>query len=299
MKGSCVVVIPVYTLSFSSSERACLQNCVERLKDYDLCFLHKQSIQFADICKALSLSQAQRLSLRAVAVEDQWLRSTRTYSALLFQGWFYRLFEEWEYLLIVQQDAWVFGDGGELSEWIRKGYTYIGAPWTAHLGPDTPDMGVGNGGFSLRHVASMIRICDSFKALHMPVFRFRKLAYRMALFRRYHLFPRSQWPLIFCKRLAAFCAMSFGWHNTLVYFSKTVGTQEDHLISLFAPLVFPWMRIPSMEEAASFSVETNPQETCARYNVSRPFGCHAWEKHNRSFWLSSYPEAFHALAGEH
>ena len=297
MNKSCVVVIPIYTLEFTCSEKAGMLHCMERLKDYDIFFLHKQSIKPANIFESLALTKAQEQRCRSGAVADEWLHSTRTYSSLLFQGWFYRIFEEWDYMLIFQQDAWLLGSGGDLAWWIDKGYTYIGAPWTGNLGPDTPDTGVGNGGFSLRHVRAMIRICESVKTSTVPVFRWRKLAYRMTLFRRYHLFPVSQWPVIFCKRFAVFVAMSFGWNNTLSYFSNVVGTQEDHLISLFAPLVFPWMRIPSMAEAAAFSVETNPRATCAHYQVQRPFGCHAWAKHDPEFWLVTYPDEFSSLAG--
>jgi len=295
VKGSCVVVIPIYTINLSSTEIAGFHHCLARLKGFPICFLHKNSLELSTIFDAISLSSEQVRSCFSVAIDEQWLLSARTYRSLLFQGWFYRLFEKWDYLLIFQQDAWILGAANGLVKWIDKDYTYVGAPWTCHLGPDTPDMGVGNGGFSLRHVAAMIRVCESFKVNYFPVFRWGKLAYRMPLFRRYHLFPAAQWPSIFCKRLLVFVAMSFGWHNTLHYFSRTAGTQEDHLISLFAPLVFPWMRIPSMAEAAEFSVETNPRATCSYYNVIRPFGCHAWEKHDREFWLSTYPKEFKSV----
>jgi glycosyltransferase involved in cell wall biosynthesis len=141
----------------------------------------------------------------------------------------------------------------------------------------------------------MIQICESNKSSQKPVFRWGRLADQMTLFRDYRLFPFFQWPLIFCRRLVAFIRMSFGWHNNLVYLLDEVGTQEDHLICLFAPLIFPWMRFPSMAEAAAFSVETNPRETCAFYQVGRPFGCHAWEKHHRDFWLSAFPGEFDFL----
>lgn len=297
MKRSCVVVIPIYTLVLTCSEKAALLHCVEQLIHYDIFFLHKQSISAASIFKAIPLSEEQSRSCLSGPIADHWLMTVRTYSSLLFQGWFYRMFEEWDYMLIFQQDAWLLGGEEELAGWINKGYTYIGAPWTGHLGPDTPDTGVGNGGFSLRHIDAMIRICESARSKYSPVFRWRRLAYRMTLFRRYHLFPSSQWPLIFCKRLVVFIAMSFGWHNTLIYFARIVGTQEDHLISLFAPLVYPWMRVPSMAEAAAFSVETNPRQTCAHYQVKRPLGCHAWAKHNREFWLETYPEEFASVLG--
>lgn len=294
MKAACVVVIPIYTLDLSRSEEASLLNCVSKLRDFDLMFVHKQSLDLAPLFRSIDSLALPALSCRAEPVKDRWLQSVAAYNSLLFQSWFYRLFQAWKYVLIHQLDAWVLRT--DLDQWIRKGYTYVGAPWTRHLGPDTPDIGVGNGGFSLRCVAEMTRICDSFQTAHVPVFRWSELAYRVTLFRRYHFFPVSQWPSLFCKRFLLFLAMSLGWRNTLAYYAK-IGIQEDHLISIYAPWVFPWMRIPSLAEAADFAVETNPRQTCAHYHVGRPFGCHAWEKHDPTFWLASFPEEFHHAIG--
>src|SRR5690606_31898493 len=89
----------------------------------------------------------------------------------------YRRFVAYEYMLICQTDVFVFRD--ELLQWCEKDYDYIGAPWiaskqhlltkvlfqitnffksrkkkksTAHF------FKVGNGGFSLRKVQTMLKI---------------------------------------------------------------------------------------------------------------------------------------------
>jgi hypothetical protein len=283
------VIIPVYAAELSQSEQAALICCIDRLRDRQIFLLHKASIDINSVLDQLGVAVVDRKRIKCGSVEDKWLSSVASYNAMLLQGWFYRMFANWSYVLIYQLDAWVFGDA--LGEWLAKAYTYVGAPWTGHLGPDTPDTGVGNGGFSLRCVAEMIRICESPRWRFVPVFRWRILAYRMTLLRRYHLFPVPQRPLLFAKRLALFVAMSLGWRNTLAYYAS-IGIQEDHVLSVYAPLVFPWMRIPSMAEAATFSVETNPRQTFAAYGITRPFGCHAWEKHDRDFWLATFPHDF-------
>jgi hypothetical protein len=293
MKQSCVVVIPVYTLDLSRAEKASLINCMFRLRDHDLLFLHKKSLDMKAFFQGINSPSVSSSAVQVEGVDDRWLQSVESYNKLLFQGWFYRLFRAWDYILIHQLDAWVLRS--DLDHWIGKGFTYVGAPWTRHLGPDTPDIGVGNGGFSLRCVAEMIRICDSFQTSHVPVFRWGELAYRVTLFRRYNGYPLTQWPSLFCKRLILFLLMSFGWRNTLSYYAR-VGIQEDHLFSIYAPWVFPWMRIPSLAEAADFAVETNPRQTFAFYHIRCPFGCHAWEKHDLNFWLNAFPEEFgHAI----
>ncbi len=289
LEPSCVIVIPVYCQDLSRVEQAALRVCIRKGRRYAICLLHKQSIDIPGLLDRCGFSQVECERIEALAVEDHWLASVATYNEMLLQGWFYRLFADWTYLLIFQLDAWILGD--DLDAWLAKNYTYIGAPWTGQLGPDTPDVGVGNGGFSLRCVSEMIRICESPLWRFMPVFRWRKLAYRMTLFRRYHLFPPSQRPLLFVKRLCLFAAMSFGWRNTLAYFAR-IGIHEDHVLSFYAPCVYSWIRIPAMDEAAAFSIETNPRQTMAVYGVKRPFGCHAWEKHDRAFWLSTFPFDF-------
>ena len=93
---------------------------------------------------------------------------------------FYESFLDCTYILIYQLDAYVFRD--ELREWCNKGYDYIGAPWLQrpvyklpvisgimHLihsyhkfrgKPSKQDLygKIGNGGLSLRKVASHYRI---------------------------------------------------------------------------------------------------------------------------------------------
>ena len=81
------------------------------------------------------------------------------------------------------------------------------------------------------------------------------------------------------------------WQNIPPCYAST-GPRGDHLLFVYALLTFPWMRIASMAEAATFSVETNPCQTFAAYGISRPFGCHAWEKHDRDFWLATFPDEF-------
>ena len=289
MKPSCVIVIPVYSQDLSKVEQSALRACIRKSKPYAIYLLHKHSINISELLDRYSFTEVERERIQAVAVDDHWLASVATYNEMMLQGWFYRLFADSTYLLIFQLDAWILGD--DLAAWLAKWFTYIGAPWTGHLGSDTPLVGVGNGGLSLRCVSEMILICESPLWKLMPVFRWRKLAYRITLFRDYHPFPPSQRPLLFFKRLLIFAAMSLGWQNTLAYYART-GVYEDYILTVYAPYVFSWMRLPSIAEAASFSIETNPRQTFAAYGISRPYGCHAWERYDRNFWTSTFPADF-------
>lgn len=293
---SCVVVVPLHTLELEASEVSALIHALYKLKDYDFVLLHKHSIAPTELLNRLVKSAYPRTrTIQCIEVADEYLASINSYNQMLMQAWFYRLFKAWDYLLIFQLDAWILGSN--LQVWLQKGYSYIGAPWTRDLGPDTPDSGVGNGGLSLRKVRDMLAIFEDHKRLQsVPVFRWGYLAWRMTLFRRYYLFPVWQWPLLFLKRLVLFARMSLGWHNTLAYFIE-IGIQEDHILGIYVPHVFPWFKLPAMQEAAAFAIETNPRLTRDFYAISCPFGCHAWEKFDRDFWLETYPDEFSILFG--
>jgi len=288
---SCVVVVPLHTLQLDAIEVSALVHALHKLSDYEFVLLHKHSISSAELLDRLGKSACSRnRKIHCIEVADECLASIDSYNQMLMQAWFYRLFKAWDYLLIFQLDAWILESN--LQVWLQKEYSYIGAPWTGHLGQDTPDSGVGNGGLSLRKVRDMLAIFeDQTRQQTVPVFRWGYLAWRMTLFRRYYLFPVWQWPLLFLKRLMLFARMSLGWHNTLAYFIE-IGIQEDHILGVYVPHVFPWFKLPLMQEAAAFAIETNPRLTRDFYAIERPFGCHAWEKFDRDFWINTYPNEF-------
>lgn len=294
MKSSCVVVFPIYAIVLSRAEQASLLNCISKWRDYGLLFVYMQSLDMSTIFQAIASLGLPSLPCGAETVEDKWLQSVESYNSMLSHGWFYRHFQGWKYVLIHQLDAWLLGEN--LEQWVDKGCACIGAAWANHFGPDTPDLAIGNGGFSLRRVDEMIRICESFQTAHVSLFRWGGLAYRGALFRRTLFFSWSQWPPLFFKRLLIFRRMFMGWGSTLSSYAR-IGIQADHLISVCAPWVFPWMRLPSLAEAAAFAVETNPRHTCAHSLIRQPFGCHAWEKHDRDFCLAAFPEEFARAMG--
>lgn len=287
----CIVVVPVYQDRFTAVEAAALHVCSQRLQAYPIAIVHKRSSPVDSVRSLVEPLLCEQQQRQYVSVDDQWLHSVDSYNRMLLQAWFYHLFALWDYMLIFQLDAWIFRDN--LDQWLARGYTYIGAPWIRALGTDTPDTGVGNGGLSLRHVKSFARILESPLNRYWPVFRWHTLAWRICLFRRYSMLPPASRPVYFAKRLFLFLIMSFGWHNTLAYFVKT-NKLEDHFFSFFAPLVHGWMRVPSLQQAALFSIETNPRATL-QWTGTLPFGCHAWQKHDPDVWLMQCPEEFKTL----
>lgn len=84
-----------------------------------------------------------------------YFQDLSNYSEMCCQGWFYRKFRDYDYMLIAQPDCWVFRD--DLDRFCAMNYDYIGAPWPVMRG--IPVEGVGNGGFCLRRISKFVELC--------------------------------------------------------------------------------------------------------------------------------------------
>ena len=167
------MVIPIYKATLSSEERRSLTQAYDLLKGYPLVIIKPQSLDLSGIT-----DEFPRLTL--AAFDDSFFKGISSYNRLMLSPCFYERFHDSVYILIYQLDAYVFRD--ELREWCEKGYDYIGAPWLrrpvyrlpllaplmrwihsrqkAKGKPSKQDLydKVGNGGLSLRKVASHLRI---------------------------------------------------------------------------------------------------------------------------------------------
>ena len=59
---------------------------------------------------------------------------------------------------------------------------------------------------------------------------------------------------------------------------------EDLFWSLVAPKLDKNFLVPSIEEAIGFAFELNPAKAFVMNHHQLPFGCHAWQKYDRTFW---------------
>ncbi len=289
--SSCCIVVPVHTINWSAEEKTAMVVCLRKLAAYDFVFVHKESISSETILHSCLFDTPKDVSLKFMPVCDAELSSIAAYNRLLLSLWFYQAFAEWEYMLLFQLDAWILN--GDLKSWIEKSYSYVGAPWASNLGPDKncPHIGVGNGGLSLRCIRDMIKVLCSSEFSQRPVLGLGELINKNYLFCRYDHRHILLWPLIFSKRLKNTVLMACGWKNTLKFFVCT-GEHEDIVLSLLASKVYTWFRLPVIAEAAHFSIETNPRGIFEAFGVDKPFGCHAWERYDRDFFLDRFPEEF-------
>lgn len=179
--------------------------------------------------------------------EKFYFESVDSYSRLMLTTEFYRRFLDYKYILIYQLDAFVFKD--ELLEWCSKGFDYIGAPWL-----DESYIKFWSQNFStLRKIFKKINI--TFKhSVGNGGFSLRNVKKSLLVL---HLFNKqvSQWKLY-----------------------------EDIFWAYFVTSYFPFFKVADMNTAIRFSFETYPDK-CYKLNDNKlPFGCHAWAKHNLSFW---------------
>jgi hypothetical protein len=176
------IVIPFYKTSLTHYEEISLSQCFRILGKYPIKILQPQSLN-------LTFLQERLPKISFEKFDDKYFKSTATYNELMLSSEFYERFLAYEYMLIYQLDAFVFKD--ELDYWCKQGYDYIGAPWRIEIEFDSilKEMiwnlkkkialwfdlkeerygnygpmeiiikrSVGNGGFSLRKVAKMLKM---------------------------------------------------------------------------------------------------------------------------------------------
>jgi Protein of unknown function (DUF5672) len=200
-------------------------------------------------------------------------RSIQGYSDLLLSADFYRRFQDYTYILIYQTDCLVFAD--RLQEWCDAGWDYVGAPWFPNYSHDPEGglCGVGNGGLSLRKVATALETLQS-KRASLSAWQLAKKGphadYRPALRR--------------AATLGRAAMLAAGIRRTAKEFAAQYGHNEDTWWSLEARHWIERFAIPSPEEALSFAVEYAPRWAFEKLNRQLPFGCHAWFKTDPEFW---------------
>lgn len=155
-KKQVAILVPVYKEKLSELEQISFEQLLRVLGRYPIIFVGPQG---------LSVDYGEGTeNIPFVGFQKAYFTSEASYSRLLLNPDFYRVFEEYEYILIYQLDAFVFHD--RLSEFCSLGYDYWGAPvYRAHYNFFWQALGlrVGNGGLSLRKVSSAIRALEETK----------------------------------------------------------------------------------------------------------------------------------------
>ena len=169
-KSSVVVVVPIYTTRLRDEERLSLERTMAVLGHHPVAIVCPEGLDLAPLSSVFPGSGPQ-----IERFEKKWFDGVAGYNRLMLSIDFYERFDSFDFVLICQTDVFVFDD--RLMEWVARGYDYVGAPWIGSAA--TPwrkalrDLAnlfrkkkkrhehrfkVGNGGFSLRSVPTMLRI---------------------------------------------------------------------------------------------------------------------------------------------
>ena len=152
-------------------------------------------------------------------------------------------------------------------------YDYVGAPWLTPIRTNVGLLSGGaNGGFSLRRVDSFLRVLTADKGLA------RRCADRW----RDHC--RNLTPAAYLRDLPKRFLRACGYHNGARWLLEHYPDGEDVFWSHDAPLICPEFRVAPRESALRFAFERDPAHSLTLTNGQMPFGCHAWERYDRSFW---------------
>ncbi len=264
MTPSVVVLLFAHKAHLEPDEVASLQQCYRILGGHPIRL----------VCPTgLDLTVYRRVvpSLEPDFISPHWFQSLRSYNLLKTLPWLYHRYRQYEFMLTYELDAWVFRD--ELLAWCGRGWDYIGAPWFAGFydcRENSPVLGVGNSGFSLRSIkkARLVfkwlkkqRLCHMLDAvLGLKRSALRELAACRSDERFYRpLDQELPSPLP---------------HHT---------NAEDLFWGLFVPRYHPSFRVAPYEEARAFSFESNA-ERLYRELGGLPFGCHKWMLLSPEFW---------------
>ena len=266
MLKSVAVVIHVYKEELTEYEKISFIQACRVLNKYRFILVSYREL---DISKYTNILDDESIDYKIKYFNKRYFISTDGYNSLLLSTHFYFKFLYYKYILIYQFDCFVFRD--ELDAWVEMNYSYIGAPWLEgyNVGKfGNAVLGVGNGGFSMRHVK------DHFKALIL--YNYTK---KRELLREYMNTSNRSKPVI-----RAF----FQLQNKLILQNAFVFTNwslnEDYFWGEIARTDYSWFKVPEWEVASRFSMEVQPEYFYELNNNELPFGCHAWWKYDIEFW---------------
>ena len=180
MQKKRVIVVTFVWREMKSMEKMAFKCGVRRLENHPFAVVHPQSY-------SIEYLKEKYPRIIDMPMADMNFKSVDSYNEMMLTPEFYQSFSDYEYMLIYQLDAFVFED--KLDYWVSQGYDYVGAPWlpksdswlqyavgdivikVLKLFPIINNrvhhphkyFEVGNGGFSLRRIPTMIRILTESK----------------------------------------------------------------------------------------------------------------------------------------
>lgn len=249
------IVVPLHARDYlTEDEQIALRHIHHHLGKYDKFILVPEGSTF------------NLPGFRSIPVGMQYFGSARAHNRLLLKPEFYEQFSEYEFMLIHHLDAFALSD--QLECYCAMGYDYIGPPWI-HDPDIPPDQRVGNGGFSLRKIASLTHFLRVYRSrIHIPRrLGAQKLVGKLLGYIRLPAVSEKLWEAI------------------------QGGINEDRVIGRCATYYCPEFKIAPENIALGFAFEGNPYVCLARNGDQLPFGVHGWNRDGRDYWAQFFVPA--------
>jgi hypothetical protein len=213
--------------------------------------------------------------MQTIGFSRKYFGSPHAHNQLLYMTRFWEKFRDYKYVLMYQLDALVFRD--ELLMWCATEVDYLGAPFLhCEDSPWVTSPRVGNGGFALMKVDSVLRVLHA-RRRKEPHTYWSDLVAR----NRRYLKPLKRLARV-VSRTADATADGPGWREIVKLESRDFANDlfwSDRAVEYISDF-----KVASFEEGLRFAFEVAPR-TCYAMNGHRlPFGCHAWGRYDRSFW---------------
>ena len=167
------VVIPIYKTALEEMEERSIERTCEILLRRDIFFVAPEGLQLDNYDHFLN-----KENINVEYFAPKFFQGISGYNKLMLEKRFYERFSAYDYMLIAQPDAYILSGKDELDGFMKKGYQYWGAPWNPPLKIFRLDLKgarhfekflkpvicqSGNGGFSLRHISSTIKLLNEKK----------------------------------------------------------------------------------------------------------------------------------------
>lgn len=162
--SSVVILVPIYKPELNPLERLSLDHALPLLHGQEIFFLAPEGLEVS--------FYEEHYDATCIRLPREHFLSVEAYSRLLLSDAFYERFLDYEFMLILQTDVFLFRN--DLPTWLSRPFDYVGAPW-----PDGFDLfvncdqfvnpygkrvytRVGNGGLSLRRVRKCLSLIREF-----------------------------------------------------------------------------------------------------------------------------------------
>ena len=237
--------------------------------------------------EALDLSGILQTGEGGERFPDEFFSGIAGYNRLLKSSGFYKRFKSYDYILIAQLDCLIFSSN--LEEWMERGWDYLAAPWFKGFSEDHTRgiWRVGNGGLSLRKVASYLQVLKHSVSAGSIYPRWGHYAWKP---------PFQSMEAGFYQKVSALHGINpFARKHSVEDELNRFLYNEDVFWAIEAPKFDPAFRVAPAEDALPFAFEVSPRWSLTQTEGHLPFGCHAWARYERDFWEEVLSDAKNSI----